>query len=55
MTNKTNNTTQQNMQHVPQQNGVNPRANDGQAVPTSYKTSSMLLIKPSRVGHLYIK
>jgi hypothetical protein len=35
--------------------GVNSRAHDWQAVPTSYKTSNMLLIKPSRDGHLYIK
>lgn len=35
--------------------GVNSRAHEGQAVPTSYKTFNMLLIKPSRVGHLYIK
>jgi hypothetical protein len=34
---------------------VNSRAHDWQAVPTSYKTSNMLLIKPSRVGHFYIK
>ena len=35
--------------------GVNPKAHEGQAVPTSYQTFNMLLIKPSRVGHLYIK
>jgi hypothetical protein len=35
--------------------GMNPRAHEGQAVPTSYKTFGMLLIKPSCVGHLYIK
>jgi hypothetical protein len=34
---------------------VYPRALEGQEVPTSYNTFNMLLIKPSRVGHLYIK
>ena len=41
-TNKTNNTTQTNIQH-----GVYPRAHEGQEVPTSYNTFNMLLIKPS--------